>query len=269
MAIYFREANWRRVRQCVQADGVAVIPLGSLEQHGPHLPCGTDTFQVNEFVKRAVQQVPSELPVCVCPTVEYSVVQWASPMASAGIQPLTLEQSLIDVCHALTDLGFGKIMLVHGHGGLPCGRSALWQALQEKRSALYVDFMPFDACHDQLQALSGEPVTHGGCVETSMMLAIRPDLVDISKAVKGPADLLGDNLPCPSLAGPGVYAVPSVTATREGIYGDPTRATPQYGDAALNLLAGATATIIRELASTPVPEHWKVIHTLIPVPKDK
>jgi len=69
------------------------IPLGSLEQHGPHLPCGTDTFQVNELFKRAVQQVPSELPVCVCPTSEYSVVQWASPMASAGIQPLTLEQS--------------------------------------------------------------------------------------------------------------------------------------------------------------------------------
>ena len=269
MAIYFRDANWRMVRWCVQTDGVAVIPLGSLEQHGPHLPCGTDTFQVNEFVKRAVQRVPPELPVCVCPTVEYSVVQWASPMASAGIQPLTLEQSLVDVCHALTDLGFGKILLVHGHGGLPCGRSALWQALQEKRAALYVDFMPFDACHEQIQAICGEPVTHAGCVETSMMLVIRPELVDMSKAVKGPDDLLGDDVTYPSLSAPGVYAVPSVTVTREGMYGDASRATARLGEAVLNVLADTTAKIIREMASTPVPDNWKAIHSLIPVPNDK
>ena len=192
MAIYFRDANWRMVRRCAQADGVAVIPLGSLEQHGPHLPCGTDTFLVNEFVKRAVQSVPPELPVCVCPTVEYSVVQWASPMASAGLQALTLEQSLVDVCHALTDLGFGKILLVHGHGGLPCGRSALWQALQEKRAALYVDFMPYDACDEQIRAICGLPATHA----------------------------VGNDSPYSSLSGPGVYAAPSLSVTMEGAYSD-------------------------------------------------
>jgi creatinine amidohydrolase/Fe(II)-dependent formamide hydrolase-like protein len=249
--------------------------LGSIEQHGPHLPCGTDTFLVNEFVKRAVDLLPSELPACVCPTVEYSVVQWASPMASAGIQPFTLEQSLVDICHALTDLGFEKILMVHGHGGISSGQSALWQALQEKRPALYVDFMPYTACREQIQALGGpfaahakrpDPqypslsgpgiyavpslnasqqgvyLGHAGYMETSMMLAVRPDLVDTSQMIR-------------------VIEVPKNGTARADMI--------RFGDACLNLLAETTARIIRDLASAPVPDQWRSIHSLLPVSSEE
>lgn len=268
MAIYFHEADWRTVRRCSDADGVAAIPLGSLEQHGPHLPCGTDTIQIDEVMKRALERIPAEAPVCVCPTVQYSVVQWASPMASAGVQPLTLEHKLIDICHALTDLGFEKLLLVHGHGGLPSGRSAMWQAVQEKRPALYVDFMPFDACAEQLEKICGKD-GHGGCGETSMMLAIRPDLVDMSKAVKGPDDLWGPDCPYPSLQAAGVYAIPSVAAVREGIYGNATIATAEIGNQILDLLAETTAKLIHDLAIRPVPDHVRLTGTLMPVPDEK
>ena len=102
-----------------------------------------------------------------------------------------------------------------------------------------------------------------------MMLVIRPELVDMSKAVKGPDTLLGNDLPCPSLSGPGVYAVASVTATREGIYGDASRAEARLGEAVLNVLADATAKVIREMASVRVPDQWKAIHALIPVPNNE
>jgi creatinine amidohydrolase len=266
MPIYFREANWVKVRQCAEADGVAVLPLASLEQHGPHLPCGTDIYQINEIMRRGAQRLPTDAAVCVCPTVEYSVVQWASPMASAGVAPLTLEQSLVDICHALTDLGFQKISLVHGHGGLSCGQSALWQALQEKRPALYVDFKPYDACGEQIRVICGEPITHAGAAETSMMLAIRPDLVDISKAVKGPADLWGDHFPYPSLVREGCYTIPPVTVTREGVYGDATRASAEIGARLLDLMAEVVATALGELVSSPVPDQWKSI-SQVPLPQ--
>ena len=64
MAIYFRESSWIPVRECAEADGVAAVPMGSLEQHGPNLPCGTDTFEINEIMKRTVDRLDANLPVC-------------------------------------------------------------------------------------------------------------------------------------------------------------------------------------------------------------
>ena len=265
-SVMFRDADWIIVRQIAEADGVAVIPLGSLEQHGPHLPCGTDTHQINEIVRRAFARLPAEAQVCGCPTVEYSVVQWASPMASAGLAPLNLEQSLVDVCHALTDLGFKKILLVHGHGGVPCGRSALWQAMQEKRPALYVDFMPVERCEEQIRQICGEPTGHGGCAETSMMLAILPDLVDMSKAIKGPEDLYGEDFPYPALIGPSCYAIPPVSRTRQGIYGDATGGSAELGNRVLEVVADELAGVIEEMAATPVPPEWRTIGR-VPLPE--
>ena len=210
MPIYFKKSDWVAVRRCSEKDGVAIVPLGSLEQHGPHLPCGVDSIQIDEvMVRMGARLVDPALPVCICPTVDYSVVQWASPLASAGVAPTTMEQSLVDICHALTDLGFWKIVLVHGHGGLPTGRSALWQAVHEKRPALYVDFMPFERCEAQIAKIIGGPSGHGGAAETSMMLAIRPDLVDISKARSAPLNLWGDNFPFPSLERVGSIRYPA------------------------------------------------------------
>lgn len=255
--VMFRDADWIVVRRIAKAEGVAVIPLGSLEQHGPHLPCGTDTYEVNEIVERALARLPVETPVCACPTVEYSVVQWASPMASAGLAPLNFEQSLVDICHALTDLGFNKILLVHGHGGIPCGQSALWQAMQEKRPALYVDFKPYDRCEEQIKELCSEPLTHAGCAETSMMLAIRPDLVNMSKAIKGPDGLYGNDFPYPAIVGPGCYAIPPVTTTREGIYGDATRGSADLGNQLLEIMADELADMISQMAASPLPQTWR------------
>jgi creatinine amidohydrolase len=263
--VMFKDANWIVVRRIAEAEGVAVIPLGSLEQHGPHLPCGTDTFQVNEMIGRALARLPDDAQACVCPTIEYNVVQWASPMASAGISPIHLEQSLVDVCHALTDLGFRKILLVHGHGGIPCGQSAIWQAMQEKRPALYVDFSPFARCAKRLAEICGEPVMHAGCAETSMMLAIRHDLVDMPKAIKGPEDPYKGGFPCPAILGPGCYAIPLLSGTRDGMHGDATRASADIGNRLLEVLANEVARMITEMSTSPLPQEW-CSSTKVPLP---
>ena len=267
MAIFFKESDWVAVRRCAKADGVAAVPLGSLEQHGPHLPCGTDTYQIDEIMCRAVSRVDPALPVCICPTVEYNVVQWASPLASAGIAPFTLEQSLVDICHALTDQGFAKIILVHGHGGLSCGRSALWQAMQEKRPALYIDFEPYAQAWDRISELLGQPDEHGGMMETSMMLAIRPDLVDMGKAVSGPGDLWGEDFPFPSIKGPGIYAIPPAESAPDGIGGDSRKGTAELGNRILDILADCVANVLGELAGAPTPPQCRRVWRK-PIPEE-
>ena len=260
MAIYFKESDWVAVRRCAETDGVAVVPLGSLEQHGPHMPCGVDSIQIDEVMARMVAQLDPKLHVCVCPTVDYSIVQWASPLAAAGISPRTMEQCLVDICHALTDLDFSKIVLVHGHGGLPAGRSALWQAMHEKRPALYVDLMPFDRCDARIAEIVGGPNGHAGAAETSMMLAIRPDLVNVSKAGPAPASLWGDDFPFPSLTREGSYTIPPIESVPDGFYGgDITLASAEKGEKILDLLAESVEEVVRELASAPTPAAYKHI----------
>ena len=207
---------------------------------------------------RTVSRLAPELPVCICPTVDYSVVQWASPLASAGVAPKTMEQCLVDICHALTDLGFSKIVLAHGHGGLPAGRSALWQAMHEKRRALYVDLMPFDHCEEQITEIVGGPMGHAEAIETSMMLAIRPELVNVSEAGPTPASLWRDNFPFPSLQREGSYTIPPVESIPDGFYGsDVTLASAEKGERILDVLAGSVAEVVRELASAPTPAEYK------------
>jgi creatinine amidohydrolase len=257
MIVYYRQAIWSDVRRIAEADGLAVLPLGSIEQHGPHMPCGTDTFLINEMVDRSVRRLPPEANVCICPTLEYSVVQWASPMASLGVAPFVLEPVLADLCHALLDTGFSKILLIHGHHGLPCGKSALWQSMQEKRPALYVDFMPYEACMARITELAGEPLGHAGSAETSMMLASHPDKVDMTKAVTGPADLWGADFPYPSLKRPGSYAIPPVESTYRGVEGNSRAATAQIGERIFEALVEAIAPAMLELATRPTPEIYR------------
>jgi creatinine amidohydrolase len=258
VAIFFKESNWITVRRYAEADGVAVVPLGSLEQHGPHLPCGVDSIQIDEVMARMVARVDPELPVCICPTVDYSVVQWASPLASAGVAPQTLEQCLLDITHALTDLGFSKIVLAHGHGSLPAGRSALWQAMHEKRPALYVDLMPFDRCQEQIAEIVGGPLGHAEAAETSMMLAIRPDLVNVDEAGPTPADPLGEDFPFPSLKREGSYTIPSIESLPDGFYGsDVSLASAEKGEKILDVLAESVAEVVGEMASAPTPAEYK------------
>lgn len=260
MKILLAESNWMAVRECAAKDGVAVLPLGSLEQHGPHLPLATDTFQINEIMKRTMALLPDSAHVCLLPVAEYTVVQWASPLASVGISPETHTRMLTEICASLHEIGFRKMVFVHGHGGLSTGRSAMWQALQEKRPALYVDFHPFDACHDELtrarEESSGGIGGHGGAGETAMMQALRPDLVKLKGVKPGSKKLFGEKFPFKTLQGAGVYAIPVLESAPDGYDGDPRKAAPETGHKLLDIVARATARVIADLAAHPTPKEF-------------
>jgi creatinine amidohydrolase len=253
MAIVFRESNWKAVRQTAQADGLALVPLGSLEQHGPHLPCGTDTILIDEITRRSVARCDTRAPICICPTIEYTLVEWAKPLASAGLGAFTTERTLLDILSALTDLGFHKIVFLHGHYGLPCARSASWEAWSQDRRALYVDVQPYEMAWGDIAHIAGEPLGHGGAAETAMMLATRPDLVHMNAAHPGPPHLWGASFPYSSLLQKGVYAIPTVESAPDGFEGDPTQASADMGNRLLDAIAAKVGPMLGELVSAPTP----------------
>ncbi len=254
-------SNWKAVRRAAPG-GVAVLPLGSLEAHGPHLPCGTDSLLVEGIVARAVA-ASDHRRVVVFPTVHYSVVEWARPLASAGASPLRLIAQLADTVADIHGLGFRRIVFVNGHVNLPAAQMAVWQLLRDGRRALYVDCCPYFMAVEQARAAAGEAVTHAGVVETSLMLALHPEKVDMGEAADGPGDLWGEGFPFPALRRAGVFCVPSIAALPEGVEGAATGATAELGEKLLEIYAAALAELLRELLGAEVPPGF-----LREVPKD-
>ncbi len=254
----FRESDWKNVRRAAESDGVALIPMGSLEAHGPHLPCGTDSFQISEIVRRAVEKTGHAERVVVYPTIEYTLTDWAAPYASASLSPRTLMDKLVEIFRAAHELGFRKIVCTQGHANLPVVPMAFWQLRYEGRYALYVDTQPYLMAADEVAKLTGRTVLgHAGIAETAMMLALRPDLVHTDRIVDGPPDLWGEDFPFPSIKGrPGACCVPTIEALPDGVEGPATRATAEMGQKLLDLYAGALAEVLVELLAKLVPEEY-------------
>ena len=247
-----QQADWMTLRRAA-GDGVAVIPMGSFEAHGPHMPCGTDTMLVEGIVSAAVE-ASDPRRVVVFPTVRYSVVEWARPFASVGLSPATLHAKLVDLAADLHRLGFRRIAFVQGHGNLPASQMAISQLRYDKTLALYVDLCPYLMAADEARDIAGEDLTHAGTIETALMLALHADRVDMARAVDGPGDLGGGGFGYRTLHNrPGVFCIPASTALPDGVEGLATRATAEMGARLLRVYADALAEVFDDILGTDVP----------------
>ncbi|MCL1973612.1 MAG: creatininase family protein [Bacteroidetes bacterium] len=165
------------------AQGVCLIPMGVLEKHGPHLPLGTDVYTARELCFRAAH-------------LEYCIVfpfYFAGQIFEAQQQPGTVAYSpdllyrlLDETCHEIARNGIKKIILVNGHGG----NNAFLQYFCQTQLATPRDYAVF-SISPATDPNTQEIITamrktdfdgHAGEVETSTILAIRPDLVQLQKA---------------------------------------------------------------------------------------
>ncbi|MFC1583634.1 creatininase family protein, partial [Candidatus Neomarinimicrobiota bacterium] len=166
-----------------KAGNTCIIPIGILEKHGPHLPLGTDMLDVREIALRATGQ-------------EYSIVfpeYYFGQIFEAKHQPGTIAYShdliwslLQETCDELARNGVTKIILVNGHGGNNSFlRYFLQVQLEEQRNYAVYLFTPSDDPETREQVSKRRKTTmdgHAGELETSSMLAHRPDLVELDRA---------------------------------------------------------------------------------------
>ena len=166
---------------------VAVLPLGSTEPHGPHLPYGTDTYQVTQMSRMGVEKANARgARALLYPTlpITNNVNMRKFPFA-CRIGVRTLMTVLADVAMQCKEDGVSKMVLVNGHGGNP---GAIAAALRECACR---DDMPFLCLAARLEPAGYQspleaPGEHGDEYETSMMLSIRPDLVRMDRLANNP-----------------------------------------------------------------------------------
>jgi len=163
---------------------IAILPLGATEQHGPHLPFETDWLIAEEVARRA-QAEAQDLPLTVLPVekVGYSIEH----SDHAGTQTLGYAEAVerwIGIGALLAARGFRKLVLLNAHGGNSPLMTIVTTELRVRCNMLAIATSwtrygyPSDLVSDEERALG----IHGGFIETSVMLAIRPDLVRMDKA---------------------------------------------------------------------------------------
>ncbi|MBX3071389.1 MAG: creatininase family protein [Thermomicrobiales bacterium] len=165
---------------------VVIVPVGSVEQHGPHCPQDVDISIPYHLAIRTADEI-NDFPVIVAPPVTYGFTHYN--MGEVGTITLGLEvfiAVLCDVCRSIWANGFQRIIMVNGHGGnlAPCWVASVKLA-EEDVWALAITY--WNMATDELAAWSEADdgsIGHGGEWETSLQLYLRPNLVDESLRVK-------------------------------------------------------------------------------------
>jgi len=233
---------------CKAAKGVAIIPIGAIEVHGPHLPIGTDSIETYEIGLRAARLAG----VVVAPLIWYGNSRsFMDFPGSIGVRPEVLKELVKDIALSLIRHGFDKLVVLDGHGGNYGILDVLIEDLHLETKAL--------VCHARAWELATLPKPegtpdydgHGGSSETSVMLALWPDDVDRGRLVDSAPEIdltpLGSVFPSPSgkySKGPIVFPLSMGEMVEAGHHGDPTKGSAERGMGLLAVKAEALADFL-------------------------
>ena len=190
---------------------IAIIPVGSIEQHGPHLPISTDSDIVTEIAFRLSEKINGLL----LPTISYGISNEHFPFFNLSVRKSTLSKILEDICESLIKNGISRILIINGH----YGNLDSLRGFEKKNSRRKIKIFSY------WKYMSRE-FDHAGNVETSMMLAISKN-VNMKKAKKG-FDTEGmSKQEISRINKLAQKSFPKVTGN--GVWGDPTKSSAKLG----------------------------------------
>lgn len=223
----------------IEKSPIVIVPFGSVEEHGPHLPLSTDTYQIVEVLKI----VEKRRKVFIAPPIHYGVCRSTEEhMGTIGISPDTLRALAYDILKALKKQGFKAAILISGHAGKlhifsiieACER--FQKEVGGMRLFVYSELELLGK--EVLEIIETDFDSHAGEIETSRMLAIDENLVkDCYKKLS--ADR-------PSFL-PGEIVKDKTTYWKSGIWGDPSKAEREKGRKLLELSAKKIIDIIDQI----------------------
>jgi len=241
------EVEWARLTGpeiraiAARPDALAVLPIGSLEQHGPHLPVITDTASANAAAIRAARLVADEMPVLVLPGLWTGMSEHHLPFGGTiSLNFNELRGVLSGVVRSLRAIGFARLLVVNGHGGNVEPLAVAARELAHDYGLPVIACTPWYLTRSRVAEIAetAEVPAHACEGETSVMMAITPDLVRTDKledAVRQrPA-------PVSTYEGLSRFWSFSERAPVTGVRGDPRPATAEKGERFLQVQAEALA----------------------------
>jgi len=231
---------------------VVVLPIAAIEQHGPHLPVGVDAMIMQGLIERIAPRLPQTPRALFLPVQSVGVSTEHGDFAGTlSLTPQTALGLVLEIAASAVRAGAKKILLLNTHGG---NSPLLAQAALELRArhgvlAVTCSFARFGYPQGLFDADELRHGIHGGCVETSLMLALRPELVDMSRAENFPVATraLEQDFTWLRADRPAGFGWMARDLSPAGAMGDAASATAAKGEATVQFWVEAVIELLTEI----------------------
>jgi creatinine amidohydrolase len=257
---FWADLSTREFSQLDAASTVAVLPLGATEQHGPHLPLSVDQTLVDAVVAAALPHLPAQAPVLILPTqqVGYS----PEHLDFAGTLSLsfnTVASSWIELGECVARAGVKKLLLLNSHGGQVSLMDVVARELRGRAKLIVYSCswwnLPLgDDVNHLFTAQEHRFGVHGGEIETSLMLALRAQYVQMAHArdFKSTSQERAATLPILGNGSSAKLAWQMQDYNAQGAAGNAAAATAQKGRAILDAAGRQLALMLQEFSALPL-----------------
>jgi creatinine amidohydrolase/Fe(II)-dependent formamide hydrolase-like protein len=232
---------------------VALLPVGAVEQHGPHLPLDTDAFDADYLARRVAEACSDPKPL-VLPPIAYGVsYHHADFTGTVGISNDTLAKMIYEIGMSVSRNGIRKLVIINGHGGnSPTLNYAAQMINRDARIFVCVDTGETSDV-DIYKIIETPNDVHAGEIETSTGLAVRPQLVKMDQVKKHIPKFSNKYLDFTSKRGVLWYAY-TRKISPSGVMGDPTKASAAKGERIWEIMIAHLVSLIEDLKRLTLEE---------------
>jgi creatinine amidohydrolase len=262
MKIRLGDMRWPEVEEVLKKPNVVILPTGSTEQHGRHLPVNFDSTAATHIAEKVARKVTDEtkIHVLVAPAINYGETLGTPPFSkllpgSVGISADTARRLIEEVVRGLLTQGFNNILVINGHleNTIPIAAALRKLSIEFPGSGMYASNWWFVASEAWETVSKGgkEGKGHGCERETVVALVIDPENVDLSVAVKGShVTSLPEKYTSPLFGGPIFYNSRLGGVRASGLMGDPTASTKETGEKFLEATVNEFSKIVKAIAES-------------------
>jgi creatinine amidohydrolase len=248
--------TWTEIAERLKIVDTAILPCGAIEQHGPHLPLDVDYFDAVYLARKVAEACEDPKPF-VLPPIPYGVSYHHSEFkGTLSVTNNALSALLYDIGMSLAHNGIKKLVLLNGHGD---NKPTLEYAAQmiNRDAKIFVCVETGETSDvDLYDLINTHNDIHAGEIETSTSLAIRPELIDMSKAVNETLDLNNEYLDFTSDRGVSWYAH-TKRLSKSGIMGNAKIATAEKGKLMWEIMIRKLTEFVETIKNTPNDELYQ------------
>jgi creatinine amidohydrolase len=245
--------TWPEAREAMAADPLVILPVGSTEAHGPHLPLDVDSHQVGHVAALVAERTKA----LVAPTLAYGYAStWMAFPGTMSLSAATFQQVVVELASSIVHHGVRRVMILNGHR--PNG-TAIDVAARRVIDGLEPDnparvtavsyWEPGALRVHELRRSQPGGMGHACEFETSFQLATRPELVKMETLADVSPPLVGWDLVAPGEPARTYARWPAPSREHPAIFGDPTVASAESGRAFLEAVVDALVAYVDELVA--------------------
>lgn len=255
--------SWAEIAEVIPEHPIILLPIGTVEQHGPHLPVNADNMVASFVAERAA----AETGALVAPNINYgNSAVFAKFPGTIHVRQETLANLLRDVCQSLIAQGFRRIIFVNNHGGNSAVCEQVARELKAKHGILIGEIYPWSLGYQLMRDTYEDVATaygHGAEPETSAMLGMFPNDVVLDRRESGKLQPYAglepqsyNKVKVPGQATPGTIYLDSDEVAPNGVTGDGSVASAERGQVWIERIVGFAVAFIRQYDAVTKDAEW-------------